>query len=92
MASDVVVGNVFDKNGTRTPIYRRVVAGYFRNLSQLLTEPMPARVLGALDGQVGVRPPAMDDGSVQPGVVAARPREEIVLRTPRARPVPPRES
>jgi ubiquinone/menaquinone biosynthesis C-methylase UbiE len=45
MAIDVVVGNVFDKYGTRNPIYRRAVAGYFRNLSQLLPKPMPARVL-----------------------------------------------
>jgi SAM-dependent methyltransferase len=45
MTGDVIVGNVFDKYGTRNPLYRRIVAGYFRSLSQLLPEPMPARVL-----------------------------------------------
>jgi len=45
MAIDVIVGNVFDKYGTKNPLYRRVVEGYFRSLSQLLPEPMPERVL-----------------------------------------------
>ena len=52
--SDIIVGNVFDKYGTRNPLYRRVVGGYFRSLSQLLPELMPARVLevGCVEGHI----------------------------------------
>jgi ubiquinone/menaquinone biosynthesis C-methylase UbiE len=45
VASDVVVGNVFDKYGTRNPVYRWVVGGYFEQLSKLLPPSLPARVL-----------------------------------------------
>jgi len=45
MGSDIVVGNVYDKYGTRHPLYRRVVARYFRHLAGLLPEPLPGRIL-----------------------------------------------
>jgi SAM-dependent methyltransferase len=45
MTADVIVGNVFDKYGTRNPLYRRVVDGYFQGLARLLPNPQPARVL-----------------------------------------------
>jgi len=54
MTSDVIVGNVYDKYGTRHPLYRRLVDGYFRSLSQLLPESLPARILevGCGEGHV----------------------------------------
>jgi SAM-dependent methyltransferase len=45
MTSDIVVGNVYDKYGTKNPLYRWVVGGYFRSLSQLLPHPLPGRIL-----------------------------------------------
>ncbi len=45
MTSDIVVGNVFDKYGTTNPLYRWVVGSYFRSLSRLLPNQMPARIL-----------------------------------------------
>jgi len=45
MASDIVVGNVFDKYGTRNLLYRWVVDRYFQGLSDLLPDPMPPRIL-----------------------------------------------
>ena len=45
MTADIVVGNVYDKYGTRNPLYRVMVDGYFRSLSRLLPRPMPRRVL-----------------------------------------------
>lgn len=44
MNSDVVVGNVFDKYGSRNPLYRRAVKGYFQRLEALLRK-APARRL-----------------------------------------------
>lgn len=45
MTSDVIVGNVFDKYGSRNPIYRRVVEGYFRQLEDFLGRTRARRVL-----------------------------------------------
>jgi ubiquinone/menaquinone biosynthesis C-methylase UbiE len=54
MESDVIVGNVFDKHGTSNRIYRAVVDRYFRQLSELLPDPMPPRILevGCGEGHV----------------------------------------
>ena len=45
MTPDIVVGNVYDKYGTKNWIYRPVVDGYFRSLAQALPSPLPGRVL-----------------------------------------------
>ena len=54
MTSDIIVGNVYDKYGTRNPLYRWLVDGYFRSLSQLFPESWPARILevGCGEGHV----------------------------------------
>jgi SAM-dependent methyltransferase len=65
MASDIVVGNVFDKYGTRNPLYRLAVESYFRSLSRRRPEPMPARVrevgwgVGPIAGWGGRRAPGV---------------------------------
>jgi SAM-dependent methyltransferase len=45
MTSDIIVGNVYDKYGTRNPLYRWIVGGYFRSLSRVLPHPLPNRIL-----------------------------------------------
>lgn len=43
--AEVVTGNVYDKYGTRNPVYRRLMAGYFRSLARVLPDPLPPRLL-----------------------------------------------
>lgn len=45
MSPDVVVGNVFDKYGSRNPLYRRVMERYFRRLEELLRRTQARRLL-----------------------------------------------
>jgi ubiquinone/menaquinone biosynthesis C-methylase UbiE len=45
MTTDIIVGNVYDKYGTRNPLYRWVVDGYFRSLERALPDPLPHRIL-----------------------------------------------
>lgn len=55
MIQDVIVGNVFDKYGSRNPIYRRLVQAYFHQLEDFLTKVRPRRMLevGCGEGFVG---------------------------------------
>jgi ubiquinone/menaquinone biosynthesis C-methylase UbiE len=87
MTVDVIVGNVYDKYGTTNPLYRRIVAGYFRSLSRVLPEPMPARVLevgcgeGHIAGWLSQRasPASLVAVDLSPGMLArARARYSVV--------------
>jgi SAM-dependent methyltransferase len=80
---DVVVGNVFDKYGTKHPLYRALVNGYFRTLDDLLSPVHAERVLevGCGEGYVA----NWLEGRLKPKLSAALDLSPAMMRSAVAR-------
>jgi SAM-dependent methyltransferase len=81
--SEVVVGNVFDKYGTRNPVYRWLVDGYFRQLDRFLRRAPARRILevGCGEGYVA----HWVDRILQPEVVVGLDLSPVTLAEARDR-------
>jgi SAM-dependent methyltransferase len=80
---DVVLGNVYDKYGTRNPIYRALVRGYFQTIDDLLASVHADRALEVGCGEGFVA--SWLEGRLRPATAAALDLSPEMMRSAVAR-------